>query len=376
MLGQYPLDESRIVGGIEAIMVPLVRALGALDDLDLHVITCQPSAEEGERRTSSGVPLHVLRRKRLGRATLHARDVAHLARTIARLAPDVVHAQGVGIYAAAAMASSLPYVVTVHGLVFRELESAVGIGPRVRTTIDSLYERYLLSRLNHLISISPYVEAELGQRRGCRIDRIENSIDECFFRLSDDIQAGSVLYAGRVIRRKGLLELLHALGPVSRVVPDVSLRIAGEHESEPDYVSECRAAIAQLGLEDRVTFLGSLTMDEMAAEYARCAVFALPSRQETAPVVVAEAMAAGRPVVATRACGMPYMVEHEQSGYLVDYTDTAGWSAAITRLLQCPELRQAMGQRGRLLAQQRFAPQVIACKTHRLYREKATEGAR
>ena len=112
----------------------------------------------------------------------------------------------------------------------------------------------------------------------------------------------------------------------------------------------------------------------MAEEYARSAIVALPSKQETAPVAVAEAMATGRPVVATRVCGVPYMVEDGGSGILVEHGDVAALAGALSRLLRDRELRVQMGQRGREIAESRFRAAHIACQTHEVYRSVIESG--
>jgi glycosyltransferase involved in cell wall biosynthesis len=112
-------------------------------------------------------------------------------------------------------------------------------------------------------------------------------------------------------------------------------------------------------------------MEAMVLEHARCALLALPSKQETAPVVVAEAMAAGRAVVATRICGVPYMVEDGASGLLVEDGDPNALAAGLLRLLQDPALRARMGQRGRQIAEARFRTSVVAGQTRQVYLELA-----
>jgi glycosyltransferase involved in cell wall biosynthesis len=370
VLGQYPLDEERILGGVEAVMVPLVRSLGSLNGLDLHVITCLPGASDQLRTTRGGSPLHVLRRRRLGRATLHVRDVSAIAQTVTSLAPDVVHAQGLGIYAGAAARCACPHVVTTHGIVFREAEFASGPAARWRGCMDSLYERRILARVRNFISISPYVEQELDRIGGVRgrLFRVENPVDDAFFSRRGESEPTTILYAGRVIARKGLFELLQALIEVQTSVPGVRLRVAGEFKSSGAYFEACREFIAQHALGDAVSFLGPQTVSRMTEEYARCAVVALPSKQETAPVAVAEAMATGRPVVATRVCGVSYMVEDGSSGILVEHGDVAALASALSRLLREGELRARMGLRGREIAEARFRAAHIARQTHEVYR--------
>lgn len=371
MIGQYPLDEERIVGGVEAVMVPLVDGLASFPDLDLHIVTCQGVPEDYLTKTRRGIPLHVRRRRRFGRITFYARDVISIHSALEAIAPDVVHAHGIGIYAIAALAFPCQHVVTMHGIIYREVRFGQRLPARLRGSLSSFYERYSLARVQNLISISPYVEQEvahIGGFRG-RLYAIENPVDDRFFAVDGAGEKPTILYAGGVMARKGLLDLLQALAQARRTMPDIALRVAGETDSDPEYVEACRHFIAGHSLETAVTFLGSLTADGMAAEYARCTLLALPSEQETAPVVVAEAMAAGRPVVATRRCGMPYMVEHGSSGLLVDHDDVSGLADALLLVLRDDQLQARMGQRGRELAEARFRAHVVAQKTHDVYLE-------
>jgi glycosyltransferase involved in cell wall biosynthesis len=227
--------------------------------------------------------------------------------------------------------------------------------------------------VNSLVSISPYVEEELVQTTGFqgRVYRIENPVDDIFFTVNRQGEEATILYAGRVLPRKGLLYLLRALVKVRQAMPRVCLRVAGETESAAAYFEACHQFIKQQALDSAVVFLGSLTMEQMVEEYARCTVFALPSKQETAPVVVAEAMAAGRPVVATRVCGVPYLVEDGVSGLLVPYGDIDGLASALLRVLRDSQLRMQMGQRGREMAETRFRPHEVARATRQLYLQLA-----
>ncbi len=371
MIGQYPLDAGRILGGVEAVIVPLLHGLVSLSDLDMHVVTCQGPAQDRLSSTPEGVPLYVRRRRHLGRVTFYALDVASIHRALRVISPDIIHAHGVGIYAISALGYPCEHVVTAHGIFYREAQFAQGFPGRLRGSFDSFYERYSVGRIHNLIAISPYVQQELSQIGGFRgnLYAIENPVDDIFFAVDGVEDESTILYAGRVLPRKGLLYLLRALALVHKTVPHVQLRVAGETDTDPVYVEACRHFIAEHGLEKAVTFLGALTMKDMATEYARCALLALPSGQETAPVVVAEAMAAERPVVATRRCGMPYMVEHEGSGLLVDYDDVQGLADALLRVLRDDQLRSRMGQRGLELARARFRADVVAQQTRDAYLE-------
>jgi glycosyltransferase involved in cell wall biosynthesis len=278
--------------------------------------------------------------------------------------------------------------MTAHGLVFREVAALARTrvdrpGPLRQLTsgargmIDSFYERQVLARIGNLVSISPYVDQAIqtlaeqfpAQAFRGRIFHIDNPVEDRFFSIGEPANKPTILYVGRVIPRKGLLELLRSFALVNAEFPAARLRIAGETVAAPEYADACRQFVADHHLEKAVAFLGSLTMDQVIEEYQNCGLVALPSLQETSPVAVAEAMAAGKAVVTNQACGMPYLVEDGHSGILLEYGDTEAWADALRRLLADPALRSSMGSRGRVIAEQRFRPSVVAAATRAAYYE-------
>jgi glycosyltransferase involved in cell wall biosynthesis len=116
-----------------------------------------------------------------------------------------------------------------------------------------------------------------------------------------------------------------------------------------------------------VSFLGWLDEPAMQAEYSRCACLALPSWQETAPVAIEQAMAAGKAVVASDVGGVPHLLAGGQAGLLVRPDDTAGLAEALQRIVQDGSLRQRLGQRARSEAEQRFRASVVARQTVAVY---------
>ena len=86
-------------------------------------------------------------------------------------------------------------------------------------------------------------------------------------------------------------------------------------------------------------------------------------------MVVEQAMAAGKPVVATRVGGIPFLVEDRKSGILVEYGDISGLAEAITSVLRNPEVAREMGRRGQEIATTRFELSAIVDKTKKVYQE-------
>jgi glycosyltransferase involved in cell wall biosynthesis len=128
-----------------------------------------------------------------------------------------------------------------------------------------------------------------------------------------------------------------------------------------------KAEIAKEGLEQHVEFLGQADRQKLKTQLSLASVLLLPSLQENAPMAISEAMAAGVPVITSNRCGMPYMVEDNRSGFLIEPDDVAQIADRLNRLLGSAELRRSMAARGRKIAMARFHPSEVAQKTLRVY---------
>ncbi|MCW3000981.1 MAG: glycosyltransferase family 4 protein [Conexibacter sp.] len=163
-------------------------------------------------------------------------------------------------------------------------------------------------------------------------------------------------FVGRLIPRKGALDLVKAAPAIRAVRPDVRVVVVGDdpyEDEDPDYAVAVRAS-ADVHHVGRVA--------EAAGILGQLDVLVLPSRQEPFGTVVAEAMAAGTPVVATRVDGLPELVTDGVTGALVEPGDTAALAVAVLRVLG---EREAMGAAA-LLAAERFGADAYADRVEEL----------
>jgi len=129
---------------------------------------------------------------------------------------------------------------------------------------------------------------------------------------------------------------------------------------------------ADLGTEDRVTFLGRLSAADLGREYARCTVFVLPSRKEGFGIVFLEAMGRSKPVVALRSGGTPEVVIHGETGILVEPDNLGALYEALRRLLQSEDLRARLGRGGRVIVDRSFTPNAFRERLDALIGSRAT----
>jgi len=149
----------------------------------------------------------------------------------------------------------------------------------------------------------------------------------------------TVLFVGRLYRRKRLEVLLRATAQLRRRIPGLEARIVGSGPC----AGSLRALARELKLESNVIWLGDISRAQLAAEYNRCNLFCLPSVQEGFGIVLLEAMAAGKPIVAARAAAIPEVAPH---GELVAPESPEALAAAIELLHRSPARRAANGAAG------------------------------
>lgn len=161
-----------------------------------------------------------------------------------------------------------------------------------------------------------------------------------------------ILAVGRLSHEKGFDSLLRAFAVLRAAEPGLKLVILGEGRDR----AKLEALRAELKLDDSVLLPGHRPSTSWLN---RAVMFVLSSRYEGFPNALAEAMAAGLPVVATRCCGPEEMIQDGQDGFLVPVDDIDAMVARMRRLLSDKPLRELLGARARQVAETRFAPELI-----------------
>ena len=278
--------------------------------------------------------------------------VGRLIRLIRRKRIDLVHTHlstASLLGAAAARVAGVPCLATVHGLnhrfCFRFADRLIAVSRAVR---------------DHLVAQGEPAD---------RIEVIHNGIDLGLWRgLADQVQARSALglppralvvgSVGRLSPEKGHAVLVEAAAGL----PGVHLLLVGDGRER----SRLHRLALRLGMGDRVTLAGFLP-DTRTATMAMD-VFALPSLREGLSISLLEAMAAGKPVIASRVGGVPEAVLEGQTGLLVPPGDAASLAAAIRCLLLGQELRLSMGKAGEQRAKEVFDLKQMVDRSERVYR--------
>jgi len=365
LLIDYPVDPERIPGGVRAVAYHLAQGLSRHPGLDVHVLHCHSEVPSDQVIQHGQVTVHYLSRPRKRIVPNAITGVSQVAQALRDLCPDLVNAH-TGQYAYAALRAGFPTIYTIHGVAHRELRTFRGWKHRMGLLISAYYDRSVIRRVDDIIAISPYIQEEYRGRTGARFHRVDNPIPDDYFNLSAPAVPGRLLFAGTISERKDPITLLSALDSVRKDVPEAHLHLAGR-AIDAEYPRRVEQFVAERQLAGCTNFLGLLDVRTMMNEYAQCAVMVLPSRQETAPVVILEAMAAGKPVVATDVGGVRDLIEDGVSGFVAPAGDVEQMAGRISQLLKDDALRERMGQRGKEIAWERFRRDIIADRYYESY---------
>ena len=295
-----------------------------------------------------------------------------LRRLVRREGIDLVHAHWLlpngWVASRVAKRTGVPFAITLHGSdvfmaernpLFRSMARATLAGARHVTSCSADLRDRLLA---------------LGRPRDAdKVLLVANGTDlEVPSQASGETSGQRlVVGVGRMVDKKGFGYLLDAAPALLTAHPDVRLVLGGDG----DLLESLKARAAELGLADRIEFPGRLSHPEVLWLIAAAEVFVMPSVRDAKgnidglPIVVLEAMAAGKPLVATDLAGIPLAVEDGVTGLLVPEKDPEALRAAVDSLLADPERARAMGRAGRDKVVSELNWAAIARRHDELYRE-------
>lgn len=326
------------MGGAERLLIDVVAAGRELGLFETTVYVLGPGDDLHRALSSQGIDCVPLGARGIVDAAL---AVPRLARALRRLRPDVVHGHllhGGAVGLLAARASGLrPAVLTRHYERFVVMYGG---------TAERALHRVGHALADHVIAISAAASDVLVQvdrvpasritvvHNGISVERIEREARQPRARP----RAFTIGTVGSLHPRKGHEDLIRAL---RHVRPEATLVLIGDGPARGDL----EELVAELGLAERVTFAGYEA--HPYATVRALEIYAQPSREEGFGIAVLEAMALGRPVVATRAGGLPEIITDGSTGLLVTPGDPVRLAAALERLLSDAALRSVIAARGR-----------------------------
>lgn len=325
----------------------------------------QPNTELYDRAKRRGIAAELIHCQ--GR--IDWRGVRDIRRLVRAHNIDVLHTHGykADLYGyLAARREGKPVVATCHNW----------LAGGAMLAIYNFLDRIALQRFDAVGAVSETI-AEKLLSLGLRCERvtvIPNGIDVHAFDVAPSpatpgTQARKEQVIGVIARldlQKGFVYLLNAVATLRHSFPALRLLIVGEG---PD-----RARIEQMvsghNLGGLVTFAGQ--QSDMPGVYAAIDIFVLPSLNEGLPMTLLEAMAASKPIIATRVGAVATVVTHGETGWLVEPADEAGLTNALSHLLADGELRRRLAEKARAHVEQHYTAAAMIQQYLAMYRKVLT----
>jgi len=375
LVTRFPYLEADAFSGLSQVSLRLADALAQRADVELHIVSLTPHIARLERRTAGAYPITFFPKhsSAVYYGTGTALASATVRRELQRIQPDVVHAQAIGETVVGSLWAGFPLVATLHGLYSSEVANAPS--PKIQWAIRvlALVEKWYTPRLRHLISCSPYV-TRFAQTHAphARLYDISNPMDPAFFAL-DLTQTrpapNSILMVGSVTYRKAHDVLLEAFRLLRAEIPTARLTIVGL-EADLAYAAAQKSFIETQGLSEAVRWLGPVSQDRLISEMQTHQILCLPSREETLPMSISQAMIVGNLPVASNAGGIPDMLREGENGFLAPVNDAPALARTLARVLRLPPAEQnALRQRNRAYADATYHPASVAAQTVEVYRQ-------
>ena len=339
-----------------------IRLANALSrHADVLLVLSDRLADSHKEKLDDRVRLFSFRSPRFRQPLRQLRTIRSIMREIVDFAPDVVHYQGFHPWFDLALAlwHRYPLVFTVH-------DFQAHPGDKLTQKTPFWLEMLARRRAEQIIVHSQHVGTLMMQQLG---GAGENISLVPHIQIGQDLSSSMaeeeehlILFFGRIWEYKGLEYLIRAEPSISARVPRVRILIAGQGE---DFSRYARMMVHP----ERFIVDNEFISEERTAEYfRRASIVVLPYIEASQSGVIPLAYSAAKPVVATEVGGLPEMVEHGRTGYLVAPRNVAQLAEAVVRLLLDRNLRREMGLNGKRKIEAECSSEVIARKTIEVYR--------
>ena len=359
--------------GAEAMVVNLskgLRALGASSTIGVFHNLRSPNIEIADAARQADLNVELIPcRGRADRGTV--RQIAELAQ---RMQADLIHAHGYKAQAYGYLASRsrpIPLVATCHGYHSRFSGGVRSTIADLRQRMYSMVDLAFLRRFDQVVATSDILAKSLlsfgieGEKlsvvgNGVELDGYSSAMPSADIvqRKSGGLAFGMV---ARLTDGKGHAHLFAAARTVLGESPNALFFVIGEGPLR----GSLEALAYEFGIEHSVVFCGKRS--DMRSVYAALDVVVLPSLFEGMPMVILEALAARKPVIATRVGAVPDVIRNGSTGLLIEPGNVTELEEAIRRLIVDAELRDSLAGSGCLHVQEHFSAISMAKRYHQLY---------
>jgi len=363
----------------------LITEISKRKEIDLHIITSAPYINRRYIKLAqnnvtyhiikSGIPLvnkgfpNYFRLDVFSNYYLQKKVIIKLISTIE---PDIITAHGTeNVYSLPLIEINYPSVVWIQGLIYSLIEEDSSYWVKKQLILEKLVfhkQKYFIS------NTSVFDKIIKRNNNEAKISYLSYPISNEAFNLSTDNTESDISFAGSLIKRKGIEDVLATVKILKKDFPEIRAKIIGQAVSQ-DYLNYLKRLAKEFDIEKNLLFVGFCDEHIDVLKHVKSSkVFLFPSHMDTGPRAVAESMAMEIPVVAYNIDGLPWMLGKNERGLLVEKGDIKGLANSCKTLLQNSNLREKLGVAGREFAFDNFHTSKIVDNLLEIYKEILDKG--
>ena len=378
IISALPVDLDSIKGGVDAVILNLINGFKHFPEVDFLILSLGKTEQKYSVKIEENITIEYVPKSQFigGDLYYYLFQVQKSVREIIKnYKPDIIHLHGSSpILFSLRGLDKKNVIITQHGIMAEELNYQNSIIGKLKFWIKKKIEHYYFPRFKNYIFISNYNKKFLYglKKNNYTGSLIYNPVKPDFYDLELRKSFGKrIVYVGVINQRKNLICLLQALVHVKNKVKDVHLDVVGGFANE-EYQKKILSFIEENDLVNNVEFLGWKSQNEILELYKTTDLMVLPSLQESLPVSIAEAMAAGRPVIATNVGGVSEMISNK-SGFVFQPNNVQELQKCLMQFFNGDVSYSHFSQKAKEEAIKKFHPITVAKQTIEFYKKTALE---
>lgn len=361
-----------ITGGVHSAVLNLLRGFAETRSANILLVSISEAIKDPvEIQFAENIRIYYLPEGPFPSSSLNYFFVStgRLKKLIREFGPDLVHYQigGTLLFTRWASMSSIPHLITIHGIPWAELKIAKHWKQRLTIYLNAVIGDWLYP--DNIIQISAYSREQFKNRKIDQLCIIPNAIPPRYadIPLKEEMQ-NHLVFVGVINDLKNQLFILKVLQELKLEGLRFTIEFCGGFGTA-EYQQLVEDYINTHQLQDQVRFNGWVAYSELPAVLERSDMLVLSSRQEALPMSIAEAMAAGRPALATRVGGIPEMITDGENGFLIELESTASAKTALRRVYNNTAEMRRMGQAAKQKATENYMASSVAERTQSFYQQ-------
>ncbi len=350
-------------GGIVFLAVDLAREFGELGH-DVTIYTTDLDFSNGSNKFNKKLP----RLEKIGKYRINRSHVwfsfklffvnSSMSKQIEKDKPDVIHTIGLRSYQSivawrTSKKLKIPLIISDQGgLTTHPFFNESGLLLKILYRVQNYFIKKIIKHATTISVANEYEKAiflDLDKKSKVQIIRngvnLETLVSKVNFKEKYKINSKFILFVGRFSKSKGIENLINALNIIKneKIISDVRLVIMGMNFGFEQKMEEL---VERFGLSEKIMIIKNPPREDVISAYGESEFLILPSQWELSPLVPLESFAFKKPVISTRSHGIPFTVQDDKTGILVEPENSEELSKAITKLLQDNNLRERLGMSG------------------------------